>query len=81
MQMRGDSEAASFRGDRRGDTRGALPQAQPPGSRSAHTASLPGLSRRGLTKRGETDSKVIELLVLGAPNSRIRPRMRQYNPF
>lgn len=37
--------------------------------------------QEGLNKRGVTDFKDRELLVLGAPKARARPPMRQYNPF
>lgn len=52
MQMRGDSEAVSFRGDKGGDRPAAVPQAQPAGAGSAPVTSLPGLGRRGVTNKG-----------------------------
>lgn len=57
MQMRGDSEAVSFRGDEGGDRPAAVPQAQPAGVGSAPVTSFPGLGRRGVTNNGLKENK------------------------
>lgn len=51
MQMRGDAEVASFRGDKGRDPRAALPQAQPAGVGSVAMMSLPGLGWRGFMNK------------------------------
>jgi len=79
--MRGDSEAAAFRGDEGGDPRVALPQAQPASAGSAPGAFAPPWQEEGYKQRGERHSTEQERSVLRAPNARTRPQNRQYRPL